>query len=66
MKTTFYIIGIVVFSAIMLSPKLPKFYPPKEVIEQRKEIVYKEIKLNKIISEIETKLAVDSVLISNK
>jgi hypothetical protein len=66
MKTTFYIIAIVAFSALMLSPKLPKAYPPKEVVEQRREIVVREIKLDKLISEIEVTLAVDSVKISRE
>jgi hypothetical protein len=66
MKTAFYFIAIVAFSALMLSPKLPKTYPPKEVVEQRREIVVREIKLNKLISEIEITLAVDSVKISQE
>ena len=66
MKTTFYFIAIVAFSALMLSPKLPKIYPPKEVVQQRREIVVQEIKLDKLISEIEVKLAVDSTQITQE
>lgn len=66
MKTSFYFIAIVAFSALMLSPKLPKVYPPKEVVEQRREIVVKEIKLDKLITEIEVKLAIDSTQINQE
>jgi len=66
MKTTFYLIAIVAFSALMLSPKLPKIYPSKEVVQQRREIVVQEIKLDKLISEIEVKLAVDSTQITQE
>jgi hypothetical protein len=63
MKTTFYIVAIVAFSALMLNPKQPPEYPPKEVVEQRKEIVFKEQKINSIIKKIEYNLAIDSVQI---
>jgi hypothetical protein len=61
MKTTFYVIGIIAFSALMLSPKLPKEYPPKIVLEQRKEIVCKEAKIEKIIDAIESNIMLDSI-----
>ena len=63
MKTSVFIIALVAFSALMLSPKTPKEYPPKAVLEQRKEIVYKEIKINKLINTIEYALAIDSLQI---
>lgn len=61
MKTTIYVIGFIAFSALMLSPKLPKEYPPKEVVEQRKEIVYKEAKIERIINSIESNILLDSI-----
>lgn len=61
MKTAFYIVAIVAFSALMLSPKLPVDYPPKSVLEQRKEIAFKEQNINRLIQEIEYKLEVDSI-----
>lgn len=61
MKTTVFIIALAAFSALMLSPKTLKEYPPKAVLEQRKEIVYKEIKINKLINTIEYALAIDSL-----
>jgi hypothetical protein len=66
MKTTLYVIGFIAFSALMLSPKLPKEYPPKIVLEQRKEIVYKEAKIEKIINAIENNIALDSIQIKHK
>lgn len=63
MKTAFYIVAFVAFSALMLSPKLPENYPPKAVLEQRKKIVCKEIKINKLIHTIEHTLAIDSISI---
>lgn len=61
MKTTVFIIALATFSALMLSPKTFKEYPPKAVLEQRKEIAYKEIKINTLINTIEQTLAIDSV-----
>jgi hypothetical protein len=61
MKTTFYVIAIIAFSALMLSPKMPKDYPPKIVLEQRKEIVCKEKKIELLIDKIESQLVKDSV-----
>jgi hypothetical protein len=66
MKTTFYVIGFIAFSALMLSPKLPKEYPPKIVLEQRKEIVYKEAKIEKIIKAIENNIGLDSIQLKHK
>lgn len=63
MKTFFTAIALVAFSALMLSPQLPKSYPPKKVVEMRKEIVCKEIKINGLIKEIECNLAVDSIAV---
>ena len=63
MKTAFYIVAIVAFSALMLSPKPPSKYPPKDVMEQRREIVFKEQKINSIIKKIEYNLAIDSIQI---
>lgn len=61
MKTTIYVIGFIAFSALMLSPKLPKEYPPKKVLEQRKEIVCKEAEIQKIINSIENTIVFDSL-----
>lgn len=61
MKTAFYALAIVAFSALMLSPKLPADYPPKKVVEQRKEILCKERKLNHLITEIECNLVKDTI-----
>jgi hypothetical protein len=65
MKTTVFIIALAAFSALMLSPKTLEDYPPKAVLEQRKEIVSKEIKINKLIHTIEHTLAIDSLQIEN-
>ena len=61
MKTTLSIMAILVFSAIMLTPKIPKEYPPKEVLEQRADIVLKESKLNNLIDKIEYTIEKDSL-----
>lgn len=66
MKTGFYIVALVAFSAIMLTPKVPEVYPPKAVLEQRKEIAFKEQKINSLIREVELRLALDSILIKQK
>ena len=61
MKTTLSLLAILVFSAIMLTPKIPKDYPPKEVLEQRADIVLKESKLNNLIDKIEYVIQKDSL-----
>lgn len=61
MKTTVFIIALATFSALMLSPKALKEYPPRAVLEQRTEIAFKEIKINQLINTIEHTLAVDSL-----
>jgi hypothetical protein len=66
MKTTGLILALALFSALMLSPKVPDNYPPKAVLQQRKEIVYKEIKINKLIHTIEQTLAIDSLQINKQ
>lgn len=63
MKTAFYIVALVAFSALMLTPKSAPIYPPKAVLEQRREIVYKEQKINSLIRQVEYTLAIDSILI---
>jgi hypothetical protein len=47
----------------MLEPKIAVEYPPKEVLEQRRDIVLKEQKINALINEIEYTLVIDSLLI---
>ena len=61
MKTTVFIIALTAFSALMLSPKIIKDYPPKAVLEQRREIASKEDNINKLIHTIEHRLQVDSL-----
>lgn len=56
MKSLISLVALVTFSALMLSPTLPEDYPPKKVVEQRKEIVCKERKLNSLITVIECEL----------
>lgn len=64
MKTATYAIAIIAFSALMLSPKMPADYPPKKVMEQRKEIICKETEIDNLITEIECTLEKDSVKIT--
>lgn len=65
MKSLFYTLAIVVFSAIILNPLNPKPYPPPAVLEQRREISQKELKLDVIIKEIEYNLIIDSLKIES-
>ena len=65
MKTTLSLTLVMVFSAIMLSPKLPKEYPPKKVIHQREEVVLKERVLENLIEKIEYTIIVDSIQIAD-
>lgn len=64
MKTTLSLTLVMVFSAIMLSPKLPKEYPPKKVIHKREQVVLKERVLENLIDKIEYTIAVDSMRIA--
>lgn len=65
MKTPFYVIGLLAFSAIMLSPAFPQEYPSTKVVRERIEIKEKEKNLDRIIDLIEYNLKVDKIL-SNK
>lgn len=64
MKSFFYTISLVIFSAIILKPKTPTIYPPPEVIEQQKEIVLREIMLDNLINKIEYNVVIDSISIA--
>ena len=61
MKTTLSLLGIMVFSALMLAPKIPKDYPPKKVLDQRADMAVKEIELKVLINKVEYLIAVDSI-----
>jgi hypothetical protein len=63
MKTAFSLVALVVFSALMLAPKESPEYPVGLVLEQRREIVFKEQKINALIREIEYTLVIDSLTI---
>jgi hypothetical protein len=65
MKTTLSVMAILVFSAIMLTPKIPTEYPPKQVVEQRADIVLKEHTLDNLIDKIEYTIAVDSLALKS-
>jgi hypothetical protein len=65
MKTTIYIVTILAFSALIISPKLPKVYPPKEVLEEKRSIVFKERKLEHLIEKIEYQVTQDSIKIES-
>lgn len=63
MKSTFSLIAFLAFSALILAPKMPKEYPPKAVLEQRESIVFKEMKIDRMINKIEYHIAEDSIQI---
>lgn len=66
MKTTFYIIGLLGFSAVMLSPTLPLEYPSEKVIKQRIDIQKKEEELNQVIDLIEYNLKKNKALLKDE
>ncbi|MFV8268445.1 hypothetical protein ACNQGP_00735 [Flavobacterium sp. GT2N3] len=66
MKTPLYILGIVAFSALMLSPKQLPDYPPKIIVQSKKVAAYKEQKINTLISQIECTLVLDSIQIEKQ
>jgi hypothetical protein len=63
MKSLFYTLVLLVFSAIILTPLKPKPYPPPAVVEQRLEIAQKEQQLEVLIKKIEYNIAIDSLKI---
>lgn len=65
MKTTFSIVALLVFSALILAPRMPREYPSKDVVAQQADIVMKEGNLNLLINKIETNLAIDSIHIKS-
>ena len=50
-----------VFGALCLTPKLPKPYPPVEVIRQKESISFKEKKLDHLIHKIEYEFKKDTI-----
>jgi hypothetical protein len=65
MKSTFYFIAILAFSALMLSPAKEKIYPSKEVIQKKIEADKKEERLNLLIAKIERKLSENEAYIKS-
>lgn len=65
MKTTFSLMAILVFSAIMLKSKIEKPYPPQEVLDQRAIISLKESKLKNVVNTIEYNIVIDSLTIAS-
>lgn len=65
MKTTFSIVILLVFSALILAPNMPKDYPSKDVVAQQADINLKEGNLDLLINKIETNLAIDSIHINS-
>ncbi len=65
MKTTFSIVALLVFSALILAPSMPKEYPSKDVVAQQADINLKEGNLDLLINKIETNVAIDSIHINS-
>lgn len=65
MKSLFYTIALVVFSAIILKPLNPKPYPPPAILEQRRDIVQKEREIEVLINKIDYNLKIDSLTIAS-
>lgn len=61
MKTTFYIIMLIVFGGVLVVPVIPKRYPPKTVMDEQLHIVVQENHIDRLIHEIEYKIAKDSL-----
>lgn len=63
MKSFAYIVVLALFSAVILKPVEPKHYPPVKVMEQRVEIIEKELEIENLINTIELNLEIDSLQI---
>ena len=64
MKSLFYTIALVVFSAIILKQLNPKPYPPPAILEQRRDIVQKEREIEVLINKIDYNIKLDSISIA--
>lgn len=62
MKTTIYILIVVVFGGFLFIPK-PKYYPSEKEKIQRETIVFKENRLDHLIDKISYQLEKDSLQI---
>lgn len=65
MKTGFYLFVLVALSSVLVVPRKPRHYPPKLVVEQQGHIVVQENHINRLIHEIEYKIAKDSLHLKN-
>ena len=61
MKGTFAIVGILAFSALLLSPSMPQEYPTQESVALQADIKLKESGLVLLIDKIENSLKIDSL-----
>lgn len=61
MKTTFYTVLILVVSFIAVKPNIPKSYPPKVVLEQRRIIEFREKKIENLIKKNKYDLEVNQI-----
>lgn len=64
MKTGFYIFAFVVCGSVLMVPRIPRPYPPKPVQVQQGHIVVQENHINRLIHEIEYRIAKDSLQIN--
>lgn len=61
MKATFTIVGILVFSALILAPSMPEEYPTKEDLAIEADISIKKSRLELLINKIEYGIKKDSI-----
>lgn len=61
MKTTISLLIIMVIGFICFKPKGPNPYPPKEVLQQKDAIVFKEAKIDMLIHKIQYEMSKDSL-----
>lgn len=65
MKTSIYIVLVMVFGVFLFKPRMPKVYPSPATIKQKEDIAFKETKLRRLIDKIEYEYSKDSIEIKS-
>lgn len=65
MKTLYFTVAALLFSALVFAPKIPSDNSPKIIVDNKSEIALKENGIENVISKIEQNLAIDSLQIKN-
>lgn len=61
MKTSLWILILMIVGYVCFKPKQPRDYPPVEVAQQKESIIYKETKLDRLLKTLTYEIKKDSI-----